>query len=354
MPTDSDRAARRPQLLGSDYADGVHGVGIVNAMETIAAYGGSLEGLGAFAQWTRNWRGEGAEGADAQADGAGSEGALETEAALRAERRAAFERRHRTVRRNWVLPEGFPSRTIAEAYTRPVVDSSDAPCTWARPNLHELRRFCDDKFGWTQAKADELLLPMMAQIESGAAQATLDGHFSFQRKFARVGSTRLASALELHTLPPQGKKGAAAKARKPAPAKGAQTAKAVAAAATVAGAAEGDATATRRRSSRKQPAAQPRARRTGSASRASTTQHAKGTAATVFSSDDESPPADATRTAAPCTVFSSDEEESSTFAAHATSAAASGTKKRARARGDGTQSGNAASRAKKAPRSSRS
>ena len=32
-------------LLGSDYTDGVHGVGIVNAMETVAAFGEDHDGL---------------------------------------------------------------------------------------------------------------------------------------------------------------------------------------------------------------------------------------------------------------------------------------------------------------------
>ena len=68
------------------------------------------------------------------------------------ERRVAFERRHSKVRRNWVLPEGFPSRAVTDAYLKPSVDSSEAPLSWARPNLHGLREFCADKFGWTQVR----------------------------------------------------------------------------------------------------------------------------------------------------------------------------------------------------------
>ena len=68
------------------------------------------------------------------------------------ERRKAFEKKHSKVRRNWVLPDGFPSRAVTDAYLKPVVDSSEAPLSWARPNLHGLREFCADKFGWVQAK----------------------------------------------------------------------------------------------------------------------------------------------------------------------------------------------------------
>ena len=179
------------QLLGSDYTDGVHGVGIVTAMETITAFGASLDGLGRFARWVRRWRG------DDESTRAEGDDVAESDEEDKSERRRAFERRHRTVRRNWVLPDGFPSRAVAAAYLKPVVDTSEAPLSWARPNLHALREFCADKFGWTHAKADESLLPMMAEIEKGHVQSRIDAHFAWEKRFARVGSVRLASAIRL-------------------------------------------------------------------------------------------------------------------------------------------------------------
>ena len=124
------------QLLGSDYTDGVHGVGIVNAMETVAAYGGSTEGLQRFARWAMRWRGgSGEEGGSDDDD----KSPYAAESAERTADRERFERRHKTVRRNWVLPAGFPARVVADAYLRPSVDSSEAPCQWSRPDLHGLR-----------------------------------------------------------------------------------------------------------------------------------------------------------------------------------------------------------------------
>ena len=81
----------------------------------------------------------------------------------------------------------------------PQVDSSEEQCTWARPDLHGLREFCADKFGWPQAKADELLLPMLAEFERGFSQSRIDSHFSFDMRFAKVSSSRLASAIGAHT-----------------------------------------------------------------------------------------------------------------------------------------------------------
>ena len=183
-------------LLGSDYTDGVHGVGVVNAMETIAAYGEGDDGLQAFAKWVQGWRGDSGDVATADAVEAAS---AEAEDEGRAERRRAFEHRHRTVRRNWVLPAGFPSRAVTDAYFRPLVDSSEEPLSWSRPDLHALREFCSDKFGWTQEKADETLLPMMAELEKGYSQSRIDSHFAWEKRFARVNSSRLASAIKLQT-----------------------------------------------------------------------------------------------------------------------------------------------------------
>ena len=204
------------QLLGSDYTDGVHGVGIVNAMETIAAYGPSDEGLTKFARWVRAWRGA-ADGTAANGDSEGDDTSSEEAESLLPEiegeetrrqvgesreqraRRRVFNKRHRTVRRNWVLPESFPLAAVSQAYLQPSVDQSEIPCQWARPNLRALREFCLDKFSWPQAKADELLLPMMAEIEKGMTQTRIDSHFTFEKRFARVDSSRLATAIGLKT-----------------------------------------------------------------------------------------------------------------------------------------------------------
>ena len=86
-----------------------------------------------------------------------------------------------------------------EAYLKPSVDASEAPLSWGRPNLHGLREFCADKFGWAQGRADEQLLPMMAELDKGVTQSRIDGHFAWERRFARVGSARLASAIGVHT-----------------------------------------------------------------------------------------------------------------------------------------------------------
>ena len=107
------------QLLGSDYCDGVHGVGVVNAMEALSVFGAADDGLSAFAKWVRAWRGTDAGDEPEEEEGEGLTVDREDEDADSAEarrvRRQAYKQRHRNVRRNWVLPASFPSSTVSTA-----------------------------------------------------------------------------------------------------------------------------------------------------------------------------------------------------------------------------------------------
>eukprot|EP00966_Prymnesium_polylepis_P191745 4443627-Prymnesium_polylepis.1 len=46
----------------------------------------------------------------------------------------------------------------------------------------------------TEAKADELLLPVLKAFDATGTQARLDSYFSFEYRFARFQSSRLADA----------------------------------------------------------------------------------------------------------------------------------------------------------------
>ena len=184
-------------LLGSDYTDGVNGVGIVNAMEVLSAFTDDAGGLKAFKQWVSSWRGD----ADADAD-ATDESELEGGAAYKLKE---YKRKHRKMRRNWTLPDDFPSKHVIDAYLKPHVDTDEQPCQWERPDLQGLREFCSIHFNWPQAKADEHLLPVMKAFEVTTSQTRIDSFFSFEHRFARFDSSRLAAAIpSAQKAPPNG------------------------------------------------------------------------------------------------------------------------------------------------------
>lgn len=169
---------RAALLLGSDYTEGVDGVGPVNATEVLAVFRGE-RGLVEFKEWLSSTepdvkpgaaakkKGKGGKGTPPKkgkkkgkkakkgddnddegqddeevdiveedeeehdgtgADGSAAQGAGTDPAAdALAVRRAEFKWRHRNARRKWVVPESFPSRAVIEAYLKPMVTHFDAP-----------------------------------------------------------------------------------------------------------------------------------------------------------------------------------------------------------------------------------
>jgi len=59
------------------------------------------------------------------------------------------------------VPETFPNTAVIKAYKDAKVDQNKDKFTYGRPDLQLLRRFCLDKFGWQQDRADELLVPVL-------------------------------------------------------------------------------------------------------------------------------------------------------------------------------------------------
>ena len=65
------------------------------------------------------------------------------------------------LRKNWDVPDTFPNSAVIKAYKDAKVDQNKDKFTYGRPDLQLLRRFCQDKFGWQQDRADELLVPVL-------------------------------------------------------------------------------------------------------------------------------------------------------------------------------------------------
>ena len=250
---DREKMAHLALLLGSDYTEGVQGVGIVNALEIVTAFQG-LDGLTEFKQWCgkseftgsvpaalRNKanalpapppgkKGDGKKGDDKNADGEddgedevvivdeanGTEGGVLT--SQKSDRdpnplRESFFNQHRSVKKGWDLPNGFPSLAVLQAYKTPVVDSSKEKLSWGRPDLQALRVFCGESFDWPQQRTDELLVPVLKLWEKADHQSRIDRFFhaqsaphEFNERFAKYRSTRIRTAvagLTGHAIDPE-------------------------------------------------------------------------------------------------------------------------------------------------------
>uniref|UniRef100_A0A0C9QDH7 ERCC5_0 protein n=1 Tax=Fopius arisanus TaxID=64838 RepID=A0A0C9QDH7_9HYME len=128
-------------LVGSDYTVGISGIGPVTAMEILASFPGQgddiLRGLRNFSVWVRGGR-------------------------IVGPGRASL----RSKLKNVAVDRGFPSQAVAQAYLFPTVDESRETFSWGKPNLVLLGDYTREKFGWTRAKFEETMGPVMKRLEA--------------------------------------------------------------------------------------------------------------------------------------------------------------------------------------------
>ncbi|XP_076096538.1 DNA excision repair protein ERCC-5-like [Mytilus galloprovincialis] len=160
-------------LCGSDYTPGIQGVGPITAMEVLTEFPGeSIEGLMEFKKW---W-----DEAQKQIT-------------------APLEPKIKTKLRKLEVPEGFPNELVVSAYMKPEVDDSEEKFAWGQPELDLIRLFTKKKFGWSQEKCDENLVPMMKQLNLRQTQTRI--HTFFQPEHfiqpKNIKSKRLQRALNI-------------------------------------------------------------------------------------------------------------------------------------------------------------
>jgi 5'-3' exonuclease len=177
-------------LLGSDYTEGVRGVGIVNSMEILEAFPGE-DGLAEFKEWVQS--------VTLFQDNELEEREMQGLSAEAVRRRFCWK--HRNMKRNWEVPNSFPNPAVADAYWHPDVDKSTSPFSWKSIDVEGLRIFCWDKFGWNLEKFTQVTGPVLKQVQNvsqldrGPRQSAIDDFFKPHR-FAKIRSERLKLAIK--------------------------------------------------------------------------------------------------------------------------------------------------------------
>ncbi|KAF4589485.1 DNA excision repair protein (rad2) [Ophiocordyceps camponoti-floridani] len=177
------------QLLGSDYTEGLPGVGPVTAVEILSEFPGK-DGLEQFREW---WTTVQSLSRPKEADASSPF-------------RVKFRKSQAT---KLFLPPGFPSQAVYDAYQHPEVDDSAEPFQWGVPDLQGLRRFLMSTIGWSQERTDEVLVPVIRDMNRREAEGTQSNITQFfgggvgagareafaPRQRAR-GSKRMAAAVD--------------------------------------------------------------------------------------------------------------------------------------------------------------
>jgi DNA excision repair protein ERCC-5 len=141
-------------LLGSDYTEGIPGIGPVTALEILTEFP-ALEEFRDW--WTR----------------------VQTGADMSNNEHASFYKKFRKQATKIFLPPTFPDTRVDEAYLNPEADSDPSPFQWGIPDLHGLRGFLMATIGWSQERTDEVLVPVIRDINSREQVGTQSNITSF-------------------------------------------------------------------------------------------------------------------------------------------------------------------------------
>lgn len=181
-------------LLGSDYTEGLPLVGPVTALEILSEF----ETLENFSNW---WE------------------TVQLGQPISDEDKARpFRRKFRKNAAKIFLPTGFPDKRVDLAYTNPEVDHDPSSFEWGVPDLDALRSFLMATIGWSQERTDEVLVPVVKDMNrrenegtqanitqffgggvgvgaaaAGAGKASANDHFAPRRRVEK--SQRMANAL---------------------------------------------------------------------------------------------------------------------------------------------------------------
>lgn len=127
-------------LLGSDYTEGIKGIGRVQAMEILAEFGN----LEKFKEWF---------------DKHTKSVADKTE--LTKLQKSLLDR---IKKGKLYLPDSFPDKVVEQAYMSPEVDSDKTEFQWGVPDLDQIRSFLMYNLSWTQTEVDEVMVPLVQDM----------------------------------------------------------------------------------------------------------------------------------------------------------------------------------------------
>ena len=149
-------------LLGSDYTEGLPTIGPVTALEILSEF----ETLEEFADWCSK---------------------VQMGQPLPPEDAAnPFRKKFKRNAAKIMLPTVFPDKRVNQAYLHPEVDSDPSAFAWGVPDLDALRQYLMATIGWTQERTDEVLVPVIKDMnrrEDEGTQANITQFFG-----GRVGA----------------------------------------------------------------------------------------------------------------------------------------------------------------------
>lgn len=143
---DRRKLIRFAHLLGSDYTEGIPGIGPVTALEILTDF----DTLEEFRDWSAKIQ----------------MGQLEGNTTT------PFRKKFRKQAQKTFLPPAFPDTRVDHAYLHPEVDSDPSGFEWGVPDLDALRAYLMATIGWSQERTDEVLVPVIRDMNKRGVEGT--------------------------------------------------------------------------------------------------------------------------------------------------------------------------------------
>ncbi|KAF7504282.1 hypothetical protein GJ744_002471 [Endocarpon pusillum] len=143
---DRRKLIRFAHLLGSDYTEGIPGIGPVTALEILTEF----DTLEEFRDWS------------AKIQMGQLDGNITT----------PFRKKFRKQAQKTFLPPAFPDTRVDHAYLHPDVDSDPSGFEWGVPDLDALRAYLMATIGWSQERTDEVLVPVIRDMNKRGVEGT--------------------------------------------------------------------------------------------------------------------------------------------------------------------------------------
>ncbi|MCJ1257521.1 DNA repair protein rad2 [Lignoscripta atroalba] len=152
---DRDKLIQIAHLLGSDYTEGLPSVGPVTALELLSEF----PTLESFKEWWTQVQ-------------TGVQTGRTAKHLAAEDSSSPFRRKFKRNATKLFLPPTFPDKRVDHAYLHPDVDSDPSPFAWGVPDLDALRQFLMATIGWSQERTDEVLVPVIRDMNRREVEGT--------------------------------------------------------------------------------------------------------------------------------------------------------------------------------------
>ena len=181
-------------LLGSDYTEGIKGIGPVNGIEIVQTFCSQSDtiddGLKQFKKWIYSPEVDKKPNKKPNLKQQGYEEYVQSKMVW-------FKYKHRNVKKHWFVPHGFPDAKVIDGYLTPDVDESDAKFEWGTPDIKKLKRVCREKFKMDERTIDLTLDPIAKIVKNGrgAVQSSILNYADWIQPNKKAKSQRIQKAV---------------------------------------------------------------------------------------------------------------------------------------------------------------